>query len=380
MLFADVIGQQAVKDFLIGSVQKNRLSHALLFQAPEGSGGLPLALAFAQYIVCTNKKEQDACGECGPCKRAAQFIHPDIHFSYPVIPRKSGDKPLSSDYIKEWREFIFKEPYANTFDWLQFIGAENKQGNITAAECSDIIRKFSLKSYESEYKILLMWRPEFLEKEGNRLLKLIEEPPPKTLFIFVAENPERILSTIRSRTQLVKINGLSVSDITEALMARTEEGEKTARQIAALAEGSYYEALKLTGEISDDFLPELRQWLNVIIQRKPLALQEWIEQMANPKRGREKQKQFLRFFLNLMEHALRLQYMDNGQLQFPDEERRFAAGLQKTADVVQMQQIIKELDKACYHIERNANPKILFHALSLRLQYIFSGKRLPVGI
>lgn len=380
MLFADVIGQEAVKNFLTRSVQKSRLSHALLFQAPEGAGGLPVALAFAQYIVCTNRKEEDACGECGPCKRAAQFIHPDIHFSYPVIPRKSGDKPLSTDYIKEWREFISKEPYANTFDWLQFIGAENKQGNITAAECGDIIRKFSLKSYESEYKILLMWRPEFLEKEGNRLLKLIEEPPAKTLFIFVAENPEKILSTIRSRTQLVKINGLSVKEIAEALITRTGEEKKAAQQIATLAEGSFYEAIKLTGEVSVEFLQELRQWLNVIIQRQPLALQDWIEEMANPRRGREKQKQFLRYFLNLMEHTLRLQYMEEDQLQFPDEERRFALGLQKTTDGVQRQLIMHELNNACYHIERNANPKILFHALSLRLQYIFTGKPLPVSV
>lgn len=380
MAFSDVIGQQPVKDFLIQSVEKNRLSHALLFQAPEGAGGLPMALAFAQYVVCTNKQARDACGHCGACKRAAQYIHPDIHFSYPVVPRKPGDKPISTDYAKEWREFLIKEPYGNTFDWLQFIGAENKQGNITAAECGDIIRKFNLKSYESEYKILLMWRPEFLEKEGNRLLKLIEEPPPKTLFIFVAENIERILPTIRSRAQLVKMNSLSVPEVASALVSRAGQPEEKAQQVATLAEGSYSEALKLIGDVSEDFLAELREWLNVIIQRNPIGLQEWIEQMASPKRGRERQKQFLRYFLSLVEHALRWQYLGREHLPFPDDEQEFAAKLDKVADIHQLRRIVEELDKACYYIERNANARLLFHALSLRLQYIFLRKDLPVEL
>lgn len=337
-----------------------------------------MALAFARYLVCTDKKQEDACGQCGPCKRAAQLVHPDIHFSYPVVPRKPGDKPISTDYAKEWREFILKEPYANTFDWLQFIGAENKQGNITAAECGDIIRQFNLKSYESEYKILLMWRPEFLEKEGNRLLKLIEEPPEKTLFIFVAENIENILPTIRSRAQLVKMNGLSVAELTGALMAKGTQKEKNARRIAGLAEGSYYQALKLTDDVSDDFMVELKEWLNVIIQRNPIGLQDWIEQMANPKRGREKQKQFLRYFLGLAEHVLRLQFVGNEHWQFPEEEQEFAARLYKVADLQQLRRVVEELSKACYYIERNANAKLLFHALSLRLQYIFLRKDLPV--
>lgn len=379
MLFSEVIGQQPVKDFLIQSVKQNRLSHALIFQAPEGAGGLPMALAFAQYIVCVDKQADDACGQCGPCKRAAQFIHPDIHFSYPVVPRKPGDKPISTDYVREWRQFISQDPYAATFDWLQFIDAENKQGNITAAECGDIIRKFNLKSYESEYKILLMWRPEFLEKEGNRLLKLIEEPPPKTVFIFVAENMDRILPTIQSRAQLVRMRSLTASELTEALTTKAGQDEKTAVRIAGLAEGNYGQARKMIGEVSDDFLPDLRSWLNVIIQRNPVAMQEWIDEMASPKQGRERQKQFIRYFLGLVEHALRLQYLKKDHFSFPAEEQDFAVNLNKVADIYQLNLIVEELDKACYHIERNANSKLLFHALSLRLQYIFLRKDLPVG-
>ena len=377
MLFSDVINQEVAKDFLIGSVARNRLSHALLFLAPEGAGGLPLALAFSQYLVCTNKQEGDSCGQCGPCKRAAQLIHPDIHFSYPVIPRKSGDKPKATDYVAEWREFVSQYPYGNAFDWLQFIGAENRQGNIPAAECQDILRKLNLKSYESEYKILILWYPEFLGKEGNILLKLIEEPPPKTLFILIAENAERILETILSRTQPVRLNSLSLSAIKEALVSRAGAGESDAFRLAALAEGSYREALLLMQQSTgDDLLEVLREWLNAALRVKPRELQEWIEEMA--KTGRERQKQFLRYFLHLMEHSLRMQYLAAESLPFPEKERQFAISLQKAGDSHQMALLMEALDDACFHIERNANAKILFHALSIRMRYIFSDKRLPL--
>ena len=226
--FEKIIGQKGTKEQLIQMVQHNRLSHALLFLGKEGSGALSLALAFAQYIACeqvngkikkTNPEASlfgeatpeiaepldmhDSCGVCSACTKANQLVHPDIHFSYPVIPRKSGDKPVSTDYINEWREFVSINPYGNVYDWLQFIGAENKQGNITSEECNDITRKISLKSFESEYKVLIIWMPEYLTKNGNKLLKLIEEPPPNTLFLLVAENEDLILPTILSRTQVV---------------------------------------------------------------------------------------------------------------------------------------------------------------------------------
>src|ERR1700685_893987 len=221
MSFAQVIGQGRVRDNLVEMIRLNRLSHALLFLGHEGSGALPLALAFAQYVVCERAKGNtpDSCGECAACMKAKRLIHPDIHFSYPVIPKKAGDKPVSSDYGAEWREFMEQYPYGNAYDWLQFIGAENKQGNITAQECNDIIHKLSLKSFESGYKILVMWMPEYLGNEGNNLLKLIEEPPADTLFLLVAENESMILQTILSRTQLVKIPLPDTEDIATALEA-----------------------------------------------------------------------------------------------------------------------------------------------------------------
>lgn len=394
MQFQSIIGQKETKEQLVQMVQHNRLSHALLFLGKEGSGALQLALAFAQYIVCkpqpaevdlfaapqtTNNqpqtKENDSCGSCPACKKANELIHPDIHFSYPVIPRKPGDKPISTDYIKEWREFITENPYGNVYDWLQFIGAENKQGNITAHECNDIIRKLNLKSFESEYKILVMWMPEFLGKEGNKLLKLIEEPPANTLFILVAENEDMILPTILSRTQLVKIPLLSNMEVEAALELNAGVAIEKAQQIATLAEGNYREALQLLQHADDDWELMLREWMNAIIRTGPVAQVKWIDDTA--KLGREKQKQFLKYFTYLLEQAIRIPVMGTTNHQQPTTNQTdFAIRLNKLCDLGQQEAIINELDKASYYIERNANAKMLFHALSIRLYHIINNKSL----
>lgn len=375
MMFSEVIGQDGVKAFLLQATQQNRLSHALLFAAPEGAGGLPMALAFSRYVVCTQKEAGGACGRCEACHKAAALMHADIHFSYPIFPRKSGEKPVCTDFLAEWREFVGQYPYGSTFDWLQFIGAENKQGNIPTAECHDILRKLSLKSYESDYKILIMWRPEYLGKDGNRLLKLIEEPPDKTLIVLVAEQPEQLLSTIRSRAQLVRLAPLSEQDIADALRDRAGATPEQARQIALLAEGNYREALQLLQHPADDLLGLLRQWLNALITRRGELLQKWIDEVTAAPMGREKQKQFLKYFINLLEHSVRLRYLGADRLPLPEKELDFALRFQRLADDHQIEAIIRELDQACFHIERNAHGKILFHALSIRLQHIFSTPR-----
>lgn len=399
MQFSDVIGQDAVKTHLAEMVKQNRLSHALLFTGKEGSGALPVAMAFAQYILCekvsrkpvqpgaslfgdaepvTGEIPQDACGVCNACKKAAELVHPDIHFSYPVVPKKPGDKPVSTDYASEWREFIKELPYGNVYDWLQFIGAENKQGNITSQECNDIIRKLNLKSFESEYKILIMWMPEYLGNEGNKLLKLIEEPPANTLFILVAENETMILQTILSRTQLVKIPPLNMREIEQALAEKSKLSPGQARQIASVSAGNYREAIQLTQHASEDWQSLLREWLNAIMKSGPIAQVKWIEEMS--KQGREKQKQFLRYFNHLLEVAIKMQVMPGHDLAFADNEKDFAARLNKMSGIEQQQAIIEELDKAAYYIERNANAKMLFHALTIRLYHIIADKSLILTI
>lgn len=398
MQFQSITGQTETKEHLMQMVQYNRLSHALLFLGKEGSGALQLALAFAQYITCdvvngrqaakpaepslfgepepqtTNHQPQtanDSCGVCPACKKAAEFIHPDIHFSYPVIPSKPGDKPVSTDYIKEWRQFIKEQPYGNVYDWLQFIEAENKQGNITSEECNDIIRKMNLKSFEAEYKILVLWMPEYLTKNGNKLLKLIEEPPPNTVFIFVAENDELILPTILSRTQLVKIPLHTNAEIEEALQQQNNVAPEKARQVAAVAEGNYREALHMLQHADDDWQALLREWLNAILKTGPVAQVKWIDDTS--KLGREKQKQFLKYFIHLLEQAIRLRALEAHGSQ-PTADSDFALRLNKITNVGQQEAIINELDKASYYIERNANPKMLFHALSIKLYHIISNK------
>jgi DNA polymerase-3 subunit delta' len=372
MQFSQVIGQDQVRDSLTEMVRQNRLSHALLFLGHEGAGALPMALAFAQYVVCENRGA-DACGVCPSCQKAQRLIHPDIHFSYPVIPKKAGDKPVSSDYSVEWREFIAQYTYGNVYDWLQFIGAENKQGNITAQECNEINRKLSLKSFESGYKILVLWMPEYLGNEGNKLLKLIEEPPADTLFLLVAENESLILPTILSRTQLVKIPLPEAADISAALIERLGLGAEQARQIAVLSEGNYHEALQLLRHADDDWQGVLRDWLNAVLKNGPVAQVKWIEEIS--KSGRERQKQFLRYFNHVLEQAVRLRYLDGVQLPIPEGERDIAMRLNKIADIAQQRAIIEELDNAAYYIERNAHAKMLFHALTIKLYHILAEKK-----
>lgn len=407
MQFSRVIGQKDIKEQLMHMVQQNRLSHALLFLGREGSGALSLARAMAQYVVCERvngkpltgaRKElagpslfgdaepveppttvpgkpetfADSCGECPSCQKAAKMVHPDIHFSYPVIPKKSGDKPVSTDYMTEWREFLEKHPYGNSYSWLQFIDAENKQGNITAQECNEITRKMSLKSFEAGYKILIMWMPEMLGKEGNKLLKLIEEPPPDTLFLFVAENEAAILPTILSRTQLIRIPPLARRDIEAALELQEGLSVKKAEQIAAISNGNYNEALEQLAHADDDWEVFLRDWLNSIIKTGPAAQVKWIDEIS--KIGREKQKQFLVYFIHLMETAIKLRlvspYGSAGEGSLSD----FALRFNKLCSLEQQEAIVNELDQAIYFIERNANAKMLFHALTIKLYHIISNK------
>jgi len=321
-------------------------------------------------VLCENK---NGCGTCESCKKASQLVHPDIHFSYPVVTKKSGTPPISVDYVSEWREFIKQLPYGNIYDWLQFIGAENKQGNITAHECNDIIRKLNLKSFESGYKILVMWMPEYLGKEGNKLLKMIEEPPADTLFILVAESEGEILSTILSRCQLVKIPALEAADIEQNLLLKKACTTEQVKQIANASDGNYREALNLIQHADEDFHGLLREWLNASLKNQTIVQVKLIEEIA--RMGREKQKQFLKHFTHLIEQAVRLQVGDDVLKErllnaMSSGEQDFVSRLNKAMSLEQKEAVAEELDRATYYIERNANAKILFHALTIKIFHI----------
>lgn len=389
MQFSNIIGQDALKKQLVQLYKQNRLSHALLFMGNEGYGALPLALAFAQYVVCENTginpisslfqveeknaaSINDSCGHCAACLKSEQLAHPDIHFTYPVIPKKSGDKPLSTHYIKEWRSFIQQNAYGNLFDWLQFIGAENQQGNITAEECNEVIRQMNLKSFEAGYKILIIWMPELLGKEGNKLLKLIEEPPPKTLFLLVAENEELILPTLVSRCQLIKVPPIQDDAIAQALQ-QLSVAQAQAQQIASVVQGNFREAQWLIQQPANNWQQLLTDWLHILLNDEKTEQLKWIDMVASL--GREKQKQFLRYIIHLLEDAIHVRIYPQPSNMFP-EEKDTAIKINKITSVSQQQAIADELNKAIYYIERNAHAKMLFHALTIKLYHIIRHKTL----
>ncbi|MEY4049503.1 MAG: hypothetical protein RL262_337 [Bacteroidota bacterium] len=395
MLFSEVIGQEALKKQLVHLVEQKRLSHALLFAGPEGAGALPLAIAFAQYIVSLPANNEGAVADLfGAAStvvkedvfyrpdqienlpayhRASKLMHPDLHFSFPSITEKPGQKNLSANYIEEWREFIMGYPYGNVFDWLQFIKAENKQGNISADECAEVIKKLSFKSFESAYKVLVMWMPEYLGKEGNKLLKLIEEPPDNTIIILVAASEENILPTILSRCQFIKVPRLSSGDIEAALMKKGQIEKEKATQIASMSDGNYREALHLLQHSDADYLTQIREWLNAILKNGPVAQVKWVDETS--KMGREPQKQFLKYFNHLLEQSIRLKILGT-DLPLDPDLKDFALRINKIASVGQMEAIIQEIDKATYYIERNANPKMLFMALGIKFYHIIQNKTL----
>lgn len=377
MQFSEVIGQQAAKAGLIQMETGGHLPHALLLLGREGTGGLPLALAFAQYLLCTERNADDSCGHCANCQKVGHLGHPDLHLTFPTIAPKSSAKANSKHYPAEFREFIAKTPYGSTYDWLQSINAENKQGNITAEECREIIEELFLKSYEGGKKIQIIWRPEYLGKEGNILLKLIEEPPADTLLMLVAEDQDDIIGTILSRTQLIRLAPIPAQDITRALEGRALADPRRAAQVGQLAAGSYTEALRLLQHLENDLLPDVKAWFNALFTNNGAGLLKFTESLA--KSGREGQKNFLQYVIELLEQSIRAQYMPGRPLALPPEEADFVsrvAARRLTVEVISG--MIEALSKTSYHIERNAHGKSQLTALSIKMQYLLQGRPLPV--
>ncbi|MFK7934952.1 MAG: ATP-binding protein [Saprospiraceae bacterium] len=364
MLFADLIGQHSLQSSMRQMAQDDRIPHAQLLVGGEGSGKLALALAFAQYALCTNRTDEDSCGKCSSCVKASKLIHPDLHFSYPAV----GTNVRSEQFLPQWREAMADNPYLNVNQWLQRIGAENKQGNINKEECANIIRKLSLKTFEGNYKILLMWLPEYLGKEGNRLLKLIEEPPENTLFILVAEDQEKILNTILSRCQLTRVKPLTDEAIEQALREREGMRVERAKDIVQLAGGNYNEALQLVASEVNGNSKLFLSWLRKCYVGNGVELADWTEAFA--KLGRENQKYFLQYALHFMREYMVLKLTGRANVKLQPQELTTAQNLTKVIELNQIEQISQLLTDCSYHVERNANPKILFLDASIRLNHI----------
>lgn len=376
MLFKDVIGNASIKERLKQAARENRISHALLFAGSEGCGNLPMAIAFAQYISCPERTEDDSCGKCPSCLKFDKLSHPDLHFSYPVVTRKSGEKPRSVDFLPEWREALAENPFLSLNHWLMRLDAENKQGNINVEECHDIIRKLSFKCYEAPYKFLIMWMPEFLGTAGNTILKIVEEPPDNTLFIFVAQNPGKIINTITSRTQLIRFNRITDEEMRENLKLSYNLGDTEAAVYARLADGNYAAAKELAESADEEidhgksFLEWMRECYSIGKSAKILI--ERIEVFS--KSGRERQKSFIAYAIDMLRECLLMNMKQDNLIRLLEEEM---TGFQKFSAFIHPDNVgdlIEELSKAYYHLERNANAKILMLDLSFRIHHLLKRK------
>lgn len=382
MLFKNILGQQHIKSHLIRSASLGRIPHAQLFVGPEGCGTLAMAIAYAQYILCSNTNDENTNGNESCNLKFENISHPDLHFIYPTVTTEDvKTKPKSIDFISDFRLFLKQNPYGSLFDWYQLLGVANKQGEIRVDDAQEILKNLALKSYEGGYKITIIWMADKMNTAAsNKLLKLLEEPSDKTLFILVSENEENIIQTIRSRCQVLHFNGLPEKVIEEALVSRENIDPKIAIKTAHQAQGNYNKALQLLQEDSEDLFFEnsFVTWVRAAFKAKgnAAAIQDlivWSEQIAGL--GRETQKKFLLFCTDMFRQALLLNYETPSLVFMEPKVEKFK--LENFAPFVNgnnIQDIFKEISEAMYHIERNGNAKIILTDLSIKLTRLIHKK------
>lgn len=371
MLFSEIIGQQAIKERLIRSVKEGRISHAQLFLGPEGSGSLALAIAYAQYISCKDKKEEDSCGVCPSCVKYNKLIHPDLHFVYPVALSK--DIRTSTDVIAKFREVFLDNPYITLYNWFEQLDAENKQAVIGVEESGEILRKLSLTTYEAEYKIMIIWQAEKMNQAAaNKLLKILEEPPDKTLFLMVCESEDQLLRTIVSRTQLIKIPKIKDVELANALVQKRGLSVADAEKTAHLADGSYAEALLLISENENaaQNLLSFQKLMRASLKFDAKAVITWIDEVSAA--GRERQKNFINYALHIIRESVIINYGDPSLTKLGADEQEFVKKFAPFIHSNNIERFTEELNKAYYHMERNANAKILFMDLAFKFNELLN--------
>ncbi|TXB64703.1 DNA polymerase III subunit delta' [Vicingus serpentipes] len=378
MQFKEIVGHSEVKKRLIATVNEGRISHAQLFLGGEGSGNLPMAIAYAQYIACENKSDNDSCGNCSSCVKFEKLAHPDLHFVFPVATNKSIKKdPVSSKFINEWRELVIeKKGYFTLPDLQEKLATENKQLIIPKDESVEILKTLSLKTYEAEYKTMIIWYPEkFNISSANKLLKILEEPPNKTLFILVAHDSEQIIPTILSRTQLVKVDKIKDADLISVLTDKFNLTENQATSITSFADGNFVTAQKIIEESSAEefFYSHFTKWMRMGFVADVPGLINFSEESS--KLGREKQKQFLSYSLHIFRESLIQNYGDTSLNRVSSNENKFLEKFAPFIHGANCIDIIELFNDAIYHIERNANPKILFLDVSLKLTKLLRVKQ-----
>ena len=382
MLFSEILGQEHIKKHLTKSVDLGRIPHAQLFVGPEGSGTLPMAIAYAQYILCNNTNGENNSGNEACNLKFNALSHPDLHFAFPVTTNDKVKKhPVSSHFLEEWRQLLDQQPYGNLFDWYRLLGVDNKQGQIGVDEAHDIVKALALKSYEGGHKVMLIWMAEKMNIAcANKLLKLIEEPPEKTIFILIAEDEEQIISTIKSRCQALHFPPLAEAEISKGLMTQYDLSESDATKIAHQSNGNYNKACDLVYQDSEDL--QFEEWFVFWVRSAFKAkgnksaihdLISWSEEIA--KTGRETQKQFLNFCLDFFRQAMLLNYGAEDLVYLETKSSNFK--LEKFAPFVHGANILdisNELQDAIYHIERNGNSKIILTDLSIKLTRLLHKK------
>ena len=378
MLFSDIIGQEATKEQLRKSVREGRVPHAQLFAGISGIGKLQLALAYAQYLNCPHRTEEDSCGTCPTCLQFKHLQHPDLHFAFPIVKDDSHD--VCDDFVDKWREIILTNGYFDLDDWHKALGVETKQSMIYEKESGEILRKLSLKPYGDGYKVMIIWQPEKMNaSSANKLLKLLEEPPAQTVFLLVSEHPEQLLSTIQSRVQTIRVPRLETKTVIQALMQRGMD-ETKATDIARIANGSYLAALKKADE-SEENMQELRDFIELFrdaytvgVIKDPVKkyeslkrLRQWSIDMSDSKVGREKQKHFLQY----AQQQVRENYIRNiGQPELNyqlEAERDFSVKFAPFIHSGNVEAIMNQLDLAERQIEQNGNAKVIFFDLCLQM-------------
>ena len=370
MQFSQIPGLPDIKQRLISSVNNKHIAHAQLFFSAEGSASLPLALAYATYINCENKLDTDSCGSCQSCSKYNKLIHPDLHFVFPVSTTKAVPKDaLSTSFMKDWRKFLEKHPFGGINDWSSFIAAENKQLSISVDEARNIIKSLIMKSYEAEYKVLIIWLPEFMNlASANAILKILEEPPAKTIFLLVTNNNEKIITTILSRTLKVRIPAFSEDEVKKHLVTFHNADEKKAKQLAWIAEGNINEAIRLVNEVEEDNHEMFREWMRACYRKNNIKdLMQWTETFQTL--GRESQKSLLQYGLNIIRETLIFPHSPS-LVKLQAEDFKFVEGFSKVLSSEKVEKITALLNEAHYHIERNANAKITFLDVSLSLSSI----------
>ena len=367
MFFKDIIGQTEAKQRLIKEIQEGKIPHARLFCGGQGTGKLPLAIAYARYLSCEHPGETDACGNCPNCIKYNKLAHPDLHFAFPVIKQKNKDT-VSDDFLTLWREILQNTPYFNMNIWLEQMGAENQQAQIFVKESEEIVRKLSLKPSQGGYKIMIIWLPEKMNAEcSNKLLKLLEEPPAKTIFLLISEEPDALLTTIQSRTQRFKIPGIGDNDIATTLVRKYGIEEKAAVNIAHRSEGNWIKALETihTNEESKLFFELFVSLMRLAYQRKIREMKQWSETLAAM--GRERQKHFLAYAQRMIRENFVCNFSNSSIVYLNEEEQNFANRFAPYINERNVINIMDELSEAERHIGQNVNARMVFFDFALKM-------------